>query len=87
MHSSSVSTRRRFDVHATSITLKRRRMDVKTTSCAYWVHIAVPYLWIRECRMYTEQEQYKELERTLSYKKTTNLCMVFLNQMSGYGSR
>ena len=31
-----VSTRRRFDVHATSITLIRRRMDVKTTSCAYW---------------------------------------------------
>ena len=31
-----ISTRRRFDVHITSITLKRRRMDVKTTSCAYW---------------------------------------------------
>ena len=28
-----VSIRRRFDVHTTSITLKRRRMDVKTTSC------------------------------------------------------
>ena len=27
----------RFDVHTTSITLKRRHMDVKTTSCAYWV--------------------------------------------------
>ena len=32
-----VSTRRRFDVHTTSITLKRRRTDFKTTSCAYWV--------------------------------------------------
>ena len=32
-----VSTRRRFNVHTTSITVKRRRMDVKTTSCAYWV--------------------------------------------------
>ena len=32
-----VSTRRRFDVHTTSITLKQRRMDVKTRSCAYWV--------------------------------------------------
>ena len=31
-----VSTRRRFDAHTTSITLKRRLMDVKTTSCAYW---------------------------------------------------
>ena len=31
-----VSTRHRFDIHTTSITLKRRRMDVKTTSCAYW---------------------------------------------------
>ena len=29
-------TRRRFDVHTTSITFKRRRMDVKTTPCAYW---------------------------------------------------
>ena len=33
---SPVSTRRCFDVHVTSITLKRRRTDVKTTSCAYW---------------------------------------------------
>ena len=32
----TVSTQRRFDVHATSITLKRRRTDVETTSCAYW---------------------------------------------------
>ena len=32
-----VNTRRRFDVYTTSITLKRRRMDVKTTLCAYWV--------------------------------------------------
>ena len=31
-----VSTRHRFDIHTTSITLKRRRTDVKTTSCAYW---------------------------------------------------
>ena len=31
-----VSTRRCFYVHTTSITLKRRRMDVQTTSCAYW---------------------------------------------------
>ena len=29
--------RRRFDVYTTSITLKLRRTDVKTTSCAYWV--------------------------------------------------
>ena len=29
-------SRRCFDVYATSITLKRRRMDVQTTSCAYW---------------------------------------------------
>ena len=33
---SPVSTRRCFDVYTTSITLKRRRMDVKTTLCAYW---------------------------------------------------
>ena len=32
-----VSTRRRFDVYTTSIMLKRRLMDVKTTSCVYWV--------------------------------------------------
>ena len=31
-----VGTRRRFDVHTSSITLKQRRTDVKTTSCAYW---------------------------------------------------
>ena len=36
-----VSTRRRFDVHTTSITLKRRRTDVKTTSCVYWVLLHV----------------------------------------------
>ena len=36
-HTFPVTTRHRFDVHTTSITLKRRRMDVKTTSCAYWV--------------------------------------------------
>ena len=34
---SPVSTRHRFDIHTTFITLKRRRTDVKTTSCAYWV--------------------------------------------------
>ena len=34
-----VSTRRRFDVHTTSITLKRRRTDVKMTLCAYWVRL------------------------------------------------
>ena len=32
-----INTRRCFDVHATSITLKRRRTDVKITSRAYWV--------------------------------------------------
>ena len=32
-----VSTQHRFDIHATSITLKQRCTDVKTTSCAYWV--------------------------------------------------
>ena len=32
-----VSTRHRFDTHITSIMLKRRRTDVKTTSRAYWV--------------------------------------------------
>ena len=32
-----VSTRHRFDIHTTSITLKRRRTDVKTASCGYWV--------------------------------------------------
>ena len=31
-----VRTRHRFDVYTTSITLKRRRLDVKTTLCAYW---------------------------------------------------
>ena len=31
-----VRTRRRFDVYTTCITLKRRRMDVKITLCAYW---------------------------------------------------
>ena len=36
-----VSTRRRFDVYTTSIRLKRRRMDVKTTSCAYWDAISI----------------------------------------------
>ena len=30
-----VNTRHRFDIHTTSITLKRRRTDVKTTSFAY----------------------------------------------------
>ena len=44
-----VSTRRCFDVYTTSITLKRRRMDVKTTSCAYWVGTLayLAYLCIR----------------------------------------
>ena len=36
LHPIPVSTRRRFDVYTTSITLKRRRMDVKITLCAYW---------------------------------------------------
>ena len=34
-----VSIRRYLDVYTTSITLKRYRMDVKTTSCAYWVKV------------------------------------------------
>ena len=32
-----VRTRRRFNVYTTSVTSKRRRMNVKTTSHAYWV--------------------------------------------------
>ena len=40
-----VSTRRRFDVHTTSIMLKWRRMDVKTTSCVYWA-ILVQFLYL-----------------------------------------
>ena len=36
-YSYPVSTRHRFDIHTTSIMLKRRRTDVKTTSRAYWV--------------------------------------------------
>ena len=35
-----VRTRGCFDVHKTSITLKRRRTDVKITSCVYWDSIA-----------------------------------------------
>ena len=31
--------RRRFDVHTTSISLKRRHTDVKTTSCEYWIRM------------------------------------------------
>ena len=31
-----VSIRRCFDVYTTFITLKRRHMDVKATSCAHW---------------------------------------------------
>ena len=31
-----VRIRHRFDVYTTSITLKRRRLDVKTTLCVYW---------------------------------------------------
>ena len=34
-----VSTRHRFNIHTTTITLKRRRTDVKTTWCAYWEYI------------------------------------------------
>ena len=33
-----VRTQRCFDVHTTSITLKRRCMGAKATSCAYWDH-------------------------------------------------
>ena len=40
-----VNTRHRFDIHTTSITtsitLKRRRTDVKTRSCAYWEAISI----------------------------------------------
>ena len=48
--SHSVRTRNRFDVYTTSITLKRRRLDVKTTLCAYWagggdnIHILIKTL-------------------------------------------
>ena len=42
-----VSTRRRFDVYTTSITLKRRHMDVKTTLCAYWVNSFAIFLHFR----------------------------------------
>ena len=38
-----VSTQRRFDVYTTSITLKRRRMNVKTTLCAYWVMLKTSF--------------------------------------------
>ena len=32
-----VDTRRRFNVYTTSIRRQRRRIDVETTSCVYWV--------------------------------------------------
>ena len=38
MQNFPVSTWRRFDVYTTSIALKRRHMDVKTTLCAYWFY-------------------------------------------------
>ena len=44
LHSIAVSTRRRFDVHTTSITLKRRHADVKTTSCPYWDRSDIDHL-------------------------------------------
>ena len=34
-----VRKRHRFDVYTTSITLKRRRMYVKTSSFAYWAEV------------------------------------------------
>ena len=36
LDSNPVNIRRCFDIHTTFITLKRRRTDFKTTSCAYW---------------------------------------------------
>ena len=39
-----VSTRRRFDVYTTSITLKQRCMDVKTTR-AYWEGVQIVFDW------------------------------------------
>ena len=35
-------TRHRFDVYTTSITLKRRRLDVKTTLYVYWIATSKP---------------------------------------------
>ena len=32
-----VDTRRRFNVYTTSLTSYKRRIDVETTSCVYWV--------------------------------------------------
>ena len=40
----TTSFRHPYNIHTTSITLKRRRTDVKTTSCAYWkvvIHVEV----------------------------------------------
>ena len=46
---SPVSTRRCFDVYATSIILKRRRMDVKTTSGAKVIAYIVFYWKAQSC--------------------------------------
>ena len=38
-----VRTRRSFNVYLTSITLGRRRVNVKTTVCVYWVVVSSTY--------------------------------------------
>ena len=44
----TISTRHLFDIHTTSITLKRLRTDVLTTSCAYWVRYFSLYIFFVE---------------------------------------
>ena len=38
MHLCTVDTRRHFNADTTSCDIARRRIDVETTSCVYWMH-------------------------------------------------
>ena len=73
-----VSTRRRFDVYKTSITLKRRRMDVKTTLCAYWDEI-----WF-DCILLLDSCNEEHLTVKMIGKKRTTSLTQCSNKKRGY---
>ena len=70
----------RFDIHATSITLKRHRTNVKTTSCAYWdvstqQHFIMSYVKIKyfKCQSFIIAIEYLKRKNDMALKIETKI--------------
>ena len=77
-HTLAVLTQRCFDVYATSITLKRRHINVKMTLCTYWVHfLRFIMSGPRECLANKLALEFIKYSKTRNESNSMNLILNF----------